>query len=146
MPWSFLRSPEHTKGADVQDILDHIGFPVTDYARSVAFYKQALAPLGIILLKEFSLTEDGSDGYGGFGRQRPQFWIGTGTALNGRLHVAFAAANRQEVHAFYDAAIAAGARDNGPPGLRPHYHENYYGGFVLDPDGHNIEAVAHLPE
>ena len=130
----------------MQDILDHIGFPVTDYGRSVAFYKQALAPLGIVMLKEFKLSDDGADGYAGFGRQRPQFWIGTGTALKGRLHVAFAAANRQEVHAFYEAAIAAGARDNGPPGLRPHYHENYYGGFVLDPDGHNIEAVTHLPE
>lgn len=130
----------------MQDILDHIGFPVTDYARSLAFYKQALAPLGIVLLREFNLSEDGADGYAGFGRQRPQFWIGTGAALKGRLHVAFAAANRHEVHAFYEAAMAAGARDNGPPGLRPHYHENYYGGFVLDPDGHNIEAVTHLPE
>lgn len=130
----------------MQDILDHIGFPIADYARSVAFYRQALAPLGIALLKEFSFSEDGADGYAGFGRQRPQFWIGTGTALKGRLHVAFAAANRQEVHAFYEAALAAGGRDNGPPGLRPHYHENYYGAFVLDPDGHNIEAVTHLPE
>ena len=66
--------------------------------------------------------------------------------MTGRLHVAFAAANRQEVEAFYEAALAAGGRDNGAPGLRPHYHENYYGGFVLDPDGHNIEAVTHLPE
>ena len=146
MQWNFLRAPDRTKDHAVQDILDHIGFPITDYARSVAFYKQALAPLGIVMLKEFKLSDDGADGYAGFGRQRPQFWIGTGTALKGRLHVAFAAANRQEVHAFYEAAIAAGARDNGAPGLRPHYHENYYGGFVLDPDGHNIEAVAHLPE
>lgn len=128
------------------DILDHIGFPVTDYARSLAFYKKALAPLGIELLKEVSLSEDGSDGYAGFGRHRPQFWIGTGSALKGRLHVAFSAASRQEVQAFYDAALVAGGRDNGPPGLRPHYHEDYYGGFVLDPDGHNIEAVTHLPE
>ena len=130
----------------MQDILDHVGFPVTDYARSVAFYQKALAPLGIVILKEFNLSEDGADGYAGFGRQRPQFWIGTGASLKGRLHVAFAAANRQEVEAFYEAAMAAGGRDNGPPGLRPHYHENYYGGFVLDPDGHNIEAVTHLPE
>ena len=130
----------------MQDILDHIGFPITDYARSVAFYKECLAPLGIVMLKEFNFSEDGSDGYAGFGRQRPQFWIGTGTALKGRLHVAFAAANRDEVHAFFEAAIAAGGRDNGPPGLRAHYHENYYGAFVLDPDGHNIEAVTHLPE
>lgn len=128
------------------DILDHVGFPVTDYARSVAFYEKALAPLGIVILKQFSLSEDGADGYAGFGRQRPQFWIGTGATLTGRLHVAFAAANRQEVEAFYEAALAAGGRDNGAPGLRPHYHENYYGGFVFDPDGHNIEAVTHLPE
>jgi catechol 2,3-dioxygenase-like lactoylglutathione lyase family enzyme len=146
MRWGFLRSPDRKKESAVQDILDHIGFPVTDYARSLDFYKKTLASLGIVLLKEFRLSDDGADGYAGFGRQRPQFWIGTGAALKGRLHVAFAAASRQEVHAFYDAAIAAGARDNGAPGLRPHYHENYYGGFVLDPDGHNIEAVTHLPE
>jgi catechol 2,3-dioxygenase-like lactoylglutathione lyase family enzyme len=130
----------------VLDILDHIGFPVTDYVRSLTFYKKALAPLGISLLKEVNLSDDGVDGYAGFGRQRPQFWIGTGAKLNGRLHVAFAAANRQEVQAFYDAALAAGGRDNGTPGLRPHYHEDYYGGYVFDPDGHNIEAVTHLPE
>lgn len=130
----------------MQDILDHIGFPITDYARSLAFYKQSLAPLGIVMLKEMSLSEDGADGYAGFGRQRPQFWIGTGSPLKGRLHVAFAAGSREQVHSFYEAALAAGGRDNGPPGLRPHYHENYYGAFVFDPDGHNIEAVTHLPE
>ena len=130
----------------MQDILDHIGFPITDYGRSLAFYKQSLAPLGIVMLKEVSLSEDGADGYAGFGRQRPQFWIGTGSPLKGRLHVAFAATSREQVQAFYEAALAAGGRDNGPPGLRPHYHENYYGAFVLDPDGHNIEAVTHLPD
>lgn len=128
------------------DILDHVGFPVTNYPRSVVFYTKALAPLGILLLKEVRFSDDGEDGYAGFGRHRPQLWLGTGTPLTGRLHVAFSAANRQEVQAFYDAAIAAGGRDNGPPGLRPHYHENYYGAFVLDPDGHNIEAVTHVPE
>ncbi len=130
----------------MQDILDHIGVPVRDYAASMAFYKAVLAPLGISLMKEYNLSEDGSDGYAGFGRTRPQFWIGTGEQIKGRLHVAFTAKNREEVKAFYDAAIAAGARDNGPPGLRPHYHANYYGAFVLDPDGHNIEAVTHLPD
>ncbi len=130
----------------MQDILDHVGFPVTDYARSVAFYQAVLPALGIALLKEVKLSEDGKDGYAGFGRARPQFWIGTGEALKGRLHVAFAAANRDEVVAFYNAAIAAGATDNGPPGLRPHYHANYFRAFGLDPDGHNIEAVTHLPE
>ncbi len=130
----------------MQDILDHIGFPIADYARSLTFYKAALAPLGIVLLKEYKLSDDGEDGYAGFGRTRPQFWIGTGEALKGSLHVAFAAKNRGEVGAFYQAALAAGARDNGAPGLRPHYHANYYGAFVLDPDGHNIEAVTHLPD
>lgn len=127
-------------------MLDHIGFPVTDYGRSKAFYTQALAPLGIRVVMEVALSEDGEDGYAGFGSDRPHFWIGTGKPLIGRLHVAFAAKNRAEVRAFYEAALAAGGKDNGPPGLRPHYHENYYGAFVLDPDGHNIEAVNHLPE
>ena len=130
----------------MQDILDHIGFPVRDYAKSMAFYTAVLATLGITLIKEFKLSDDGADGYAGFGRTRPQFWIGTGEPMTGRLHVAFAAASREQVGAFYNAAMAAGGRDNGPPGLRPHYHENYYGAFVLDPDGHNIEAVTHLPE
>jgi catechol 2,3-dioxygenase-like lactoylglutathione lyase family enzyme len=130
----------------VLDILDHIGFPVTDYSRSLKFYTQALAPLGISLLKEMKFSDEDNDGYAGFGRARPQFWIGTGSPLKGRLHVAFAAQTREEVKAFYDAALKAGGKDNGPPGLRPHYHANYYGGFVFDPDGHNIEAVTHLPE
>ncbi len=128
------------------DILDHVGFPIRDYARSKAFYVKALAPLGITIKFENNLSEDGADGYAGFGRTRPEFWIGTGEPMTGRLHVAFAAASREQVGAFYNAAMAAGGRDNGPPGLRPHYHENYYGAFVLDPDGHNIEAVTHLPE
>ena len=130
----------------MQDILDHIGFPVTDYGRSMAFYKAALAPLGIVLLKEYKLDDGSDDGYAGFGRTRPQFWIGTGERLKGRLHVAFTAKTRDEVAAFYEAALAAGATDNGKPGLRPHYHANYYGAFVLDPDGHNIEAVCHDAE
>jgi len=127
------------------DMLDHIGFPVIDFARSKAFYAQVLAPLGYRLVMEVSLSEDGADGYAAFGLERPQFWIGTGKPLQGRLHVAFAAKTRADVCAFYQAALAAGATDNGAPGLRPHYHENYYGAFVLDPDGHNIEAVNHLP-
>ena len=128
-------------------MLDHIGFPVSDYAKSKAFYAAALEPLGLRLLKDMDLSDDGGPaGYAGFGASRPQFWIGTRKTLTGRLHVAFAAADRAQVRAFYEAAIAAGATDNGPPGLRPHYHENYYGAFVLDPDGHNIEAVTHLPE
>jgi catechol 2,3-dioxygenase-like lactoylglutathione lyase family enzyme len=127
-------------------MLDHIGLPVADFARSKAFYSEALAPLGYRIVMERSLSEDGQDGYAGFGAERPQFWIGTGKPLQSRLHVAFAAKSRADVRAFYEAALKAGGRDNGPPGLRPHYHENYYGAFVLDPDGHNIEAVNHLPE
>lgn len=128
-------------------MIDHIGFPVSDFERSKAFYAAVLAPLGIRLLLEMDLSDGGGPaGYAGFGASRPQFWIGTGMPLTGRLHVAFTAADRAQVRVFHEAALAAGARDNGPPGLRPHYHANYYGAFVLDPDGHNIEAVSHLPE
>ena len=127
-------------------MIDHMGFPVTHFARSKAFYTQALEPLGFRVVKEVNLSDDGEDGYAGFGDDRPHFWIGTGKPLVGRLHVAFMAKNRAAVRAFYEAALAAGGKDNGAPGLRPHYHENYYGAFVLDPDGHNIEAVNHLPE
>lgn len=130
----------------MQDCLDHIGFPVSDFRRSIAFYKAALAPLGIRVCYGNEFPDDSGDGYAGFGRDRPQFWIGTGQPVTGVLHIAFAARSREEVQAFYAAAIAAGGKNNGPPGLRPHYHENYYGAFVLDPDGHNVEAVTHLPE
>jgi len=128
-------------------VIDHIGLPVSDFAKSRAFYEAVLAPLGYLLLKEVDLSDEaGPGGYAGFGTSQPQFWIGTGRQFTGRLHVAFAARDRAQVRAFYEAALAAGAQDNGPPGLRPHYHANYYGAFVLDPDGHNIEAVTHLPE
>jgi catechol 2,3-dioxygenase-like lactoylglutathione lyase family enzyme len=129
-------------------MLDHIGFPVSDFARAKAFYEKALAPLGIGVVMEVTEAESGGAYEGaGFGEQRkPYFWIGSGAALTGRLHVAFAAKDRASVDAFYKAAMAAGATDNGPPGLRPHYHPNYYGAFVLDPDGDNIEAVCHKAE
>ena len=127
-------------------MLDHIGFPVSDFARSVAFYDAALAPLGARRLMEVTAEMTGGAAHAGYGVHKPDFWIGTGDALKGRLHVAFTAENRAAVDAFYAAAMAAGAADNGPPGLRLHYHPNYYGAFVLDPDGHNIEAVCHKPE
>lgn len=128
-------------------MLDHVGFPVLDFAQSRDFYTKALAPLGFRLLREFDLSDAGGEGgYAGFGADRPQFWIGTGTPLTGRLHVAFAASSRAAVDAFHAAALAAGGRDNGAPGIRPHYHANYYGAFVVDPNGHNVEAVHHLPE
>ena len=127
-------------------MFDHIGFPVADFARSRAFYVQALTPLGIVVAKEVTVEMTGSEAFAGFGRNgRPQFWIGTGRKIEGRLHIAFEAQSRDLVKAFYEAALAAGGTDNGGPGLRPQYHENYYGAYVLDPDGHNIEAVCHLP-
>jgi catechol 2,3-dioxygenase-like lactoylglutathione lyase family enzyme len=127
-------------------MIDHVGYPVLDYARARAFYLAALAPLGYRLLREVTDAETGGHGaHAGFGADRPDFWIGTGrTAVSG-VHVAFRANDRAAVDAFHRAALAAGGKDNGAPGLRPHYHRDYYGAFVLDPDGNNIEAVCHLP-
>jgi catechol 2,3-dioxygenase-like lactoylglutathione lyase family enzyme len=124
-------------------MLDHVGIQVSDFAKARAFYEKALAPLGITSMMEFD--NDGGKVVG-MGSDRPFFWVGDGGALKGRLHVCFAAKTRAEVDAFYVAAMAAGGSDNGPPGLRPHYHATYYGAYVLDPDGHNIEAVCHGPE
>ena len=136
-------------------MLDHVSLRVADYDRSKGFYAAALAPLGYLL---------GMENASGAGFRRgfiPDFWIKQGEpmSLGARavppepagcggpaVHVAFAGENRTTVDAFYRAALAAGARDNGAPGLRPNYHPNYYGAFVLDPDGYNIEAVCHQPE
>jgi catechol 2,3-dioxygenase-like lactoylglutathione lyase family enzyme len=120
-------------------ILDHVTFAVTNFDRSKAFYERALQPLGITVLFQFP-------GSAGLGKGRPQFWIGAGGSGTQRAHIAFVAANRAEVDAFYAAAIEAGGKDNGKPGLRPMYHPNYYGAFVLDPDGYNVEAVCHAAE
>ena len=126
-------------------MIDHIGFPVADYARSKAFYTQVLAPLGFGLIME--VRQDRNDSLAaGFGADgKPDFWIGGEGGLNRPMHVAITARTRAAVDAFYRAALAAGGRDNGAPGLRPQYHANYYGAFVLDPDGHNVEAVCHAP-
>lgn len=126
-------------------MLDHVGFPVSDYARSKAFYEKALAPFGYILVTEVRQTEHDAPAAGFGPNGKPDFWIGGEGGLNRPMHIAIAAKDRASVDAFYRAAIAAGGRDNGAPGLRPHYHPNYYGAFVLDPDGHNIEAVCHTP-
>jgi catechol 2,3-dioxygenase-like lactoylglutathione lyase family enzyme len=118
-------------------MIDHVSLQVRDYMRSKDFYVAALAPLGCELLREFEARA------GGFGRNgKPFFWIGEGEPA-GAIHVAFAARDRDEVDAFYAAAVAAGGEDNGPPGLRTHYHPGYYGAYVLDPDGNNVEAVVH---
>jgi catechol 2,3-dioxygenase-like lactoylglutathione lyase family enzyme len=126
-------------------MLDHIGFSVADYARSKAFYEKALAPLGYGLVMEVQQSENDSPAAGFGAGGKPDFWIGGEGGLNHHVHIAIAAKDRPAVDAFYRAAIAAGGKDNGAPGLRPHYHPNYYGAFVLDPDGHNIEAVCHAP-
>lgn len=128
-------------------MIDHIGVSVSDYARSKAFYQEVLAKLGASLVMEVTpeMTGDGSS-HAGFGRDnKPTFWISP-RASDSYSHVALVAQNREQVDAFHRAALAAGGRDNGAPGVRPHYHPNYYAAFVLDPDGHNIEAVCHCPE
>ena len=128
-------------------MLDHIGIKVTDIQRAKAFYDAALKPLGVSVVMDVSAEETGSTPYLGDGEGfKPYFWINQQPRATELIHVAFAADNRAKVDAFYAAAIAAGGRDNGPPGPRPLYHPGYYGAFVLDPDGHNIEAVCHTPE
>jgi catechol 2,3-dioxygenase-like lactoylglutathione lyase family enzyme len=129
-------------------MIDHIGFPVSDFERSKAFYLKALAPLDYSLVMEMMQDRPpGEAPAAGFGAKgKPDFWIGGEGGLDKPLHVAIVAKDRAIVDAFYKAAIAAGGRDNGAPGIRTHYHANYYGAFVLDPDGHNIEAVCHKPE
>jgi catechol 2,3-dioxygenase-like lactoylglutathione lyase family enzyme len=126
-------------------MIDHIGFAVSDYERAKAFYTQALAPLGYVMVKELPAekTEQGypAAGFGAGGK--PDFWIGAEGKLEKPVHVALIATDRAAVDAFHRSALAAGGRDNGAPGLRVHYHPNYYAAFVLDPDGHNIEAVCH---
>ena len=119
-------------------MIDHIGIQVTDLDASVAFYTRALASLGYALIMR-------GEQFAGFGASgKPDFWIGAGQPTD-RLHVAFRARGRAEVRAFHEAAMAAGGTDNGAPGLRTIYHPSYYGAFVRDPDGHNIEAVCHDP-
>lgn len=125
-------------------MLDHIGYAVTDIERSKKFYLAALAPLAITIIMEVTAEQTGKDAHAGFGANgKPFFWVGTGAGQAGPVHVAFTATSRAQVDAFYEAAIAAGGRDNGAPGIRAHYHSDYYGAFVLDPDGNNIEAVCH---
>lgn len=127
-------------------MIDHTGITVSDYSKSRAFYAAALAPLGYVLMMEIPAAVTGHTDVAGFGEPpKPDFWISRGQPNQPPLHIAFRAASRAQVDAFYKAALAAGGRDNGAPGLRPHYHPDYYGAFVLDLDGHNIEAVCHEP-
>jgi catechol 2,3-dioxygenase-like lactoylglutathione lyase family enzyme len=120
-------------------MFDHVGFGVTNLAKSKAFFLKALRPLGVAVAMEgpygVGLGKDG----------KPSLWLSETKEKPAHLHIAIAASTRAEVDAFYQAALGAGGKDNGPPGLRPHYHPSYYGAFVIGPDGHNIEAVCHKP-
>lgn len=121
-------------------MLDHIGLEVNSYDVSKSFYADILAVLGYVVVEE-------THGWCGFGPPgKPQFWIHEGAPPTAPIHVGFAAGDRAAVDRFYTTAIAAGGRDNGPPGIREIYHPNYYGAFVLDPDGNNIEAVCHTAD
>lgn len=118
-------------------IIDHIGLAVSDYEKSKRFFTQALAPLGVELVIEVQ-------GWAGLGRAgKGEFWFGPHTQAHPPMHIAFVAQTRAQVRAFHAAALAAGGTDNGAPGIREIYHPNYYGAFVIGPDGHNIEAVCH---
>jgi predicted lactoylglutathione lyase len=127
--------------------LDHIGLSVSDFAGAKAFYAAALSPLGISVQMEFSKEVTGNVDVAGFGAAgKPFFWLAGAGKTTPAVHIAFAAGSRAEVDAFYKAAIAAGGKDNGAPGIREQYHPAYYGAFVLDADGNNIEAVCHMAE
>lgn len=121
-------------------VFDHIGMNVSNFPAAREFFTKALAPLGIVITME-------GDGWAMVGRQgEGNLWFGSFGGSPGPIHIAFSAKTREEVRQFYEAAVTAGARDNGPPGIRAQYHPNYYGAFVIGPDNHNIEAVCHLPE
>lgn len=127
-------------------MIDHTGVVVSNIDRSKEFYRAALAAVGYELLAEFPASVTGHTDVAGFGEMgKPDFWISKGSPNIPPIHVAFRASSRKMVDEFHRTAIQAGGRDNGKPGLRPHYHPSYYGAFVLDPDGHNIEAVCHQP-
>lgn len=127
-------------------MIDHSGLSVSNFDAARAFYDAALAPLGGAVMIEIPLEHTGGVKVCGYGTDRPTFWLSEGTAQTPPCHFAFVAADHAQVRAFYDAALAAGGTDNGAPGPRPHYHADYYGAFVRDPDGNNIEAVCHAPQ
>jgi catechol 2,3-dioxygenase-like lactoylglutathione lyase family enzyme len=128
-------------------MIDHTGLNVSDPVRARRFYDAALAPLGYAMLSEIPKEHTGGKVVVGYGvAPKPDFWVAEGTPNQPPIHIAFRAANHEQVDAFYEAALANGGKDNGAPGPRPHYHQHYYGAFVLDPDGHNVEAVCHEPK
>ena len=128
-------------------MIDHTGVQVSDFERSKRFYAAALAPIGYVLIREVPASVTGHTDVAGFGADGiADFWLHQGTPNVPPVHIAFRATDRKQVVAFHAAALAAGGTDNGAPGPRPHYHAGYYGAFVLDPDGHNIEVVCHTSE
>jgi catechol 2,3-dioxygenase-like lactoylglutathione lyase family enzyme len=128
-------------------MIDHIGFAVADAERSKRFYEQVLAPLGMTLVMSVTpeQTESGGTAHGFGSGGKAYFWVGDNERVGEGTHVAFEAGTRADVDSFHRTALAAGGKDNGAPGIRPHYHPNYYAAFVLDPDGINVEAVCHAP-
>lgn len=133
-------TPSESGKPEPRYVLDHVGLRVRDPATTRAFYEAALAPLGFSVVMEVPGMPGAGFGLPG----KPSFWVVPGEP-SGPLHLAFHAADRDRVDAFYAAALAAGARDNGAPGVRAHYHPGYYAAFVIDPDGNNVEAVCHVP-
>ncbi len=129
-------------------MIDHMGLTVSNIAKSKAFYAEALQPLGYVLCKNSprSASFGVREGQGKSADPGGDFWLSEGTPMTPRVHFAFNAASRMEVDAFFAASLAAGGVENGAPGLRPHYHLNFYAAFVLDPDGYSIEAVCHAAE
>ncbi|MFT3967798.1 MAG: VOC family protein [Sphingobium sp.] len=128
-------------------MIDHLGIGASDFAASRRFYDAALAPLGMAVIVEIMAERSGGYQGVGYGRDgKAGFWLGNDGPRGTGIHIAFAAADREAVDAFHRAAMAHGGRDNGAPGLRPHYDPDYYGAFILDPDGVNVEAVCRKPE
>jgi catechol 2,3-dioxygenase-like lactoylglutathione lyase family enzyme len=124
-------------------MIDHMSVLVTDIVAAREFYRQALAPLGYEVIKQYP-SADAPHVVGLGERGGTDVWLGLGTPT-GPQHIAFRTSSRKVVRAFYEAALAAGGKDNGAPGVRSMYHADYYGAFVRDPDGHNVEAVCHEP-
>lgn len=128
-------------------MIDHVGITVSNIEKSKEFYTLALAPIGFQLLAEVPASISKTKDFVGFGEPpKPEFWIESGMRNSSPIHIAFRASSRAQVDAFYTAALSAGGSDNGAPGIRAHYHPNYYAAFILDYDGHNIEVVCHSPE
>ncbi len=128
-------------------MIDHTGIRVSDPKKSRVFYEKALASIGYKVLMEIPKEYTGGLVVLGYGvAPKADFWLSEGAPNKPPVHIAFRAESHKQVDDFHKAALAAGGKDNGKPGPRPHYHENYYGAFVLDPDGHNIEVVCHDPQ